>query len=587
MATTISERLARHFAALDYEGIPPGNVADAKRLVLDYLGVAIAGSQTESGRIAREFAVRTGGVPEATLIPGGPRVPALHAAFANAVASHSIELDDVDARALFHFSPPVVSAALATAERVTASGREFIAAVVAGCEMMARLSEAMNPALRDRGFHTTPTCGVFGAAIAAGRLLRLDAAGLVSALGLAGAQASGLMEMYGPSMQKRFNPGPAARNGVAAALMAEMGFTGAATIFDGERGFCRAFGEGADLERLTRGLGIEFPIFIEFKPYACARPIHNAIDCALAIRRQHNPPLGSIRGIVVERHPAWAHYHANPRPATYHEAQVSLPYSVAVALAEGAALLPQYTDQKLADPAIGRLAELVRIVVDPSLPRGVSCRLSLEMADGRVLTAQVDHPKGSIENPMTADEISVKVHQLADGVIGGPQVARLIETASRLGELKEIGELVRVASPGGVSEGGALRPGLTSVLEWVVTEALCTVRGGRNVFSTPSMVFLVERAAVQLLEPLLGPGQSSVGTRVDVRHLAPTLLGMTVRAEATLTHIEGRRVTFRVKVFEEDEQVGEADHERAIIDIDRYRARLDRKSPSPPAPNAP
>ena len=195
MDTTIGERLARHFAGLDYERIPPKNVADAKQLVLDYLGVAIAGSQTESGRIAREFAVTTGGVPEATLIPSGQRVPALHAAFANAIAAHSIELDDVDVLALFHFSPPVVSAALATAERVKASGRDFIAAVVAGCEMMARLSEAVNPALRDRGFHTTPSCGVFGAAVAAGRLLRLDAAGIVSALGLAGAQASGLMEM--------------------------------------------------------------------------------------------------------------------------------------------------------------------------------------------------------------------------------------------------------------------------------------------------------------------------------------------------------------------------------------------------------
>ena len=444
MGTTIGERLARHFAGLDYERIPPKNVADAKQLVLDYLGVAIAGSQTESGRIAREFAVTTGGVPEATLIPSGQRVPALHAAFANAIAAHSIELDDVDVLALFHFSPPVVSAALATAERVKASGRDFIAAVVAGCEMMARLSEAVNPALRDRGFHTTPSCGVFGAAVAAGRLLRLDAAGIVSALGLAGAQASGLMEMYGPSMQKRFNPGPAARNGVTAAIMAEIGFTGAATIFDGERGFCRAFGDGANPERLTRGLGTEFPIFIEFKPYACARPIHNAIDCALSIRRQHNPPLEGIRGIVVQRHPAWAQYHSIPRPATYHEAQVSLPYSVAVALKEGAALLPQYTGEKLADRAIGRLAELVRIVPDPSLPRGVSCRMSVEMIDGRVLTAQVDHPKGSIENPMTSDEMRGKVHQLADSVIGAPQVARLIETAGRIEDVKDIGELVNV-----------------------------------------------------------------------------------------------------------------------------------------------
>jgi 2-methylcitrate dehydratase PrpD len=441
MSMTIGEQLARHFASLDYDRIPAKHTADARQLVLDYLGVAVAGSQTESGRIAREFARKTGGVPEATLIPSGERVPAVHAAFANAIASHSIELDDVDLMALLHFSPPVVSAALATAERVSASGRELIAAVVAGCEMMARLSEAVNPSLRDRGFHTTPTCGVFGAAVAAGRLLRLDAAGIASALGLAGAQAAGLMEMYGPSMQKRFNPGPAARNGVTAAIMAELGFSGAATIFEGERGVCRAYSDAADLAPLTRGLGTEFPIFIEFKPYACARPIHNAIDCALTIRRAHNPRLDDIRGIVMQRHPAWARYHSIPRPTTYHEAQMSLPYSVAVALKEGAALLPQYTDEKLADPDIGRLAQLVRIVPDPSLPRGVSCRMSVETVDGRSLTAQVDHPKGSIENPMTADEMSAKVHRLADGVLGAAQVARLIETIERLEDVTDLHEL--------------------------------------------------------------------------------------------------------------------------------------------------
>lgn len=144
---------------------------------------------------------------------------------------------------------------------------------------------------------------------------------------------------------------------------------------------------------------------------------------------------------MVERHPAWAGYHAIPRPTTYHEAQVSLPYSVAVALKEGAALLPQYTDEKLADPEIGRLARLVRIVPDPSLPRGVSCRMSVETADGRRLSAQVDHPKGSIANPMTDDEMNAKVHRLADEVLGTAQVARLIDTVGRIEDVKDLREL--------------------------------------------------------------------------------------------------------------------------------------------------
>ena len=369
MTVTASEALADHFVGLAAADIPDKLIDDSKTLVLDYLGVGLAGSQTDSGRIGCRFVVETGGQPEATLIGDGRRVPAVHAALANAISSHSVELDDVDVLALFHFSPPVVSAALAVAEREQSSGTEFIAAVAAGCEMMARASAATNPSLRDRGFHTTPSCGVFGATIASARLLKLDRDATVSALGLAGAQASGLMEMYGPSMQKRFNPGPSARNGVTAALMARIGFTGAATIFDGDRSFCRAFSDRFDVAELTRDLGRDFPVFMEFKPYSCARPIHNAIDCALNIRRELDEPLSQVRTITMRRHPAWAHYHQNAEPKTYHEAQVSLPYSVAVALIEGAALLPQYQDDKLADPALLRLSRMIKILPDDAAAR--------------------------------------------------------------------------------------------------------------------------------------------------------------------------------------------------------------------------
>ena len=324
------------------------------------------------------------------------------------------------------------------------SGADFITAVVAGCEMMARASAATNPSLRDRGYHTTPVCGVFGAAIAAARLLKLDREATVAALGMAGAQASGLMEMYGPSMHKRFNPGPAARNGVTAALMARLGFTAAATIFEGERGFCRAFSDQFDLAALTKDLGIDYPVHMEFKPYSCARPIHNAIDCALNIRQELKEPLSSVVAITVQRHPTWAHYHQNANPTTYHEAQVSLPYSVAVALLEGGALLAQYQPEKLRDPDISRLARLVTIVPDPSLPRGVSCLMTLEVKSGAVYRSQVDHPRGSIANAMTADEMNNKVHLLADQVIGRISVNTLIDMVRNVTAVAQVRELTRI-----------------------------------------------------------------------------------------------------------------------------------------------
>lgn len=449
---TAAETLAKHFVGLSFEAVPRKHIDDVATLTADYLGVALAGSQTGSGKVAAKFVTETGGKGEATLIGGsGVRVPALHAAFANAIASHSVELDDVDILALFHFSPPVISAALAAAEMVGASGKEFILAAVAGCEMMARVSDATNPSLRDRGYHSTPTCGVFGATIAAAKLMKLDETQTVSALGLAGAQASGLMEMYGPSMQKRFNPGPAARNGVTSAVMAKLGFTGAATILDGERGFCRAFSDEFDVAKLTRGLGSEFPIYIEYKPYSCARPIHNAIDCALAVRSQmvgKNDKTESIRSIRMRRHPAWAHYHLNATPKTYHEAQVSLPYSVAVALIEGAALLPQYQDAKLKEPEILRLSKMVAVSPDDSLPRGVSCHITVETANGASYAAQVDHPRGSIANPMTDAELAGKIHLLADPLIGNGAVTRLVEMVKDVAGLPQASAIMAATQIG-------------------------------------------------------------------------------------------------------------------------------------------
>ena len=447
MKASIAERLSEHFVGMSYSALPSATRNAVKRLALDYLGVALAGSRSESGHVARRYVRSIGGKPRSTLIGDGARVPMELAGFANAICSHSIELDDIDVLALFHFSPPVYSAALAAAEAENASGKELIVALAAGCEMMERTSQATNNALRNRGFHTTPTCGVFGATVAAGKLLRLSGEQMTSALGLAGAQASGLMEMYGPSMQKRFNPGPTARNGLTAAAIARQGFTGAASIFEGERGFCNAFSGAAQPARLVQGLHRPYKLDIEFKPYSCARPIHNAIDCALDIRARHRPDLNAIQRIVMARHPDWAHYHQNAAPRTYHEAQVSLPFSVAVALRDGAALLKQYTDANIANPLIKRLASKVDFIVDKRLPRGVSCKMTMLMADGRKLSSQVDYPKGSIQNPMSDDELRGKFELLAAPVLGDRRAAQLADAMKHLERCASVRSLMRLAVP--------------------------------------------------------------------------------------------------------------------------------------------
>jgi 2-methylcitrate dehydratase PrpD len=437
-----TETIAKYIAELDYSSIPQKIVDEMKVLLFDYLGVALGGTKTESGRIAVQFSKKLREKGEATIIGFGYRVSAPSAAFSNAILSHSIELDDVDSLAYFHFSPPVFSAALAVAEKEHASGKELLVSLTAGCDVMARLSSAMNPSHRDRGFHTTAACGIFGAAAAAAKLIGLDSNGIIGTLGLAGAQASGLMEFYGTSMQKRFNPGPAARGGVVSAILASMGFTGAETILEGDRGFLKAYSDQVDRKRLTEGLGREFPVFIEYKPYSCARPIHNAIDCSLELRRKYNVDPTQISKITVYRHPRWANYHKINRPRTYHEAQVSLPYAVAISFAEGRAFLQQYSDEKLRDPLIRRLSEMVEIETIDGLPRDVSCRMEIVLQDGSRFVSQVDFPKGSIENPMTPEEKREKFNSLSSDILDGRTRKRVEQTVFRIEKVKDVSKLM-------------------------------------------------------------------------------------------------------------------------------------------------
>jgi 2-methylcitrate dehydratase PrpD len=447
MQSSIAGQLVDRFRGFTYENLPDASLIALKRLLLDYLGVAIAGANSESGAIAREFALLDGGHEQASLIGDARGATAAQAAFANAISAHSLELDDIDVLAYFHFSPPVYSAALAAAELEKKDGRQLLVALAAGCELMERVSRATNPSLRDRSYHTTSTCGVFGATISAGLLWGLTPVEMVSALGLAGAQAAGVLEFQGTSMQKRFGPGPAARAGLTAARLAQLGFIGQELIFEGKRGFIAAFSDQSDSSQLTNDLHQPYPLLIEFKPYACARPIHNAIDCALEIRRAHRPNLAAIERIEVARHPSWAGKHGEKAPRSFHAAQLSLAFSTAVALKDGQALLEQYSDANLNDPLLQQITQRTYIVVDETLPRGVSCRITMSMDDGRLFTAQVDYPKGSIEVPMSDSELSAKFIGLTAGLIGADRAAAIVSKVSAIEHCTDVRELMRLTRP--------------------------------------------------------------------------------------------------------------------------------------------
>lgn len=439
-------RLSQHITDFQYKDIPGRVIDEIKLFILDYLGVALKGSTTETGEIVREFHLEYGSSKrESTIIGEESKVNGQSAAFINAVSSHSIELDDVDVLALFHSGPPILSAALAAAEANDASGKELLSAVVLGVDILKRLSGVTNPSLRDRGFHTTPVCGVFGATAAVSRLEKLSAEETASALGIAGAHAAGLMEMYGPSMQKRINPGPAAYNGVVSARLAKRGYTGADTILEGERGFLKSFAGQNYPAKLVENLGV-FDLGIEYKRYACARPIHNAVDCALEVRGHVRNKIDQIKEMVIWRHPSWADYHQIANPKSMHEAQMSLNHAVAVSLVEGDAFLDEFSDQWINHESVNRLSNLLQFKVEPKLKRGVSCKLQVTLDSGEQFESVIDYSKGSIKNPMTNEDHWVKFQKLTQGTLTKSnmnKVKDLVENIDSQTSIKPLMDLMK------------------------------------------------------------------------------------------------------------------------------------------------
>src|SRR5574337_1683388 len=256
---TIQEQLATFIFDVNYETLSADAQAMARLCVLDWLGSVYAGKGARPAVAMLLVAKSLGGNPEATLLPDGSRSSAYMAALVNAAASHVVEMDDLHKESILHPAAPVIPAALAMAEREGASGQELLTAIALGYEVAIRTGEAMGPS-HYQSWHSTGTCGTFGAAAAAGKILGLSKPELAMALGTAGTQAAGLWEfLVDGAMSKQLHPAKAAADGLLSALLAEQGFTAASRIFEGEKGFCRAMAKEFDLNRLTEGLGTTPP----------------------------------------------------------------------------------------------------------------------------------------------------------------------------------------------------------------------------------------------------------------------------------------------------------------------------------------
>jgi 2-methylcitrate dehydratase PrpD len=435
----VSRLLGETLATASYDDLPAQVLEDTSRSVLDWLGSALAGALEPPARMAQQVVAGLGAAGEATVFGAG-RASAAGAALANGVATHILELDDVHKGTTLHAAAPIIPAALAVAEREHASGRAFLLAVALGYEAALRVGEAVNPS-HYRFWHPTGTAATFGAAVAAGSLLRLNSAQMLDALGSAGTQAAGLWEFNADgAMSKHLHPGKAAFNGVLSADLARLGFSGATRILEGQRGFFRATAATYDPTRITDGLGERWKISENcYKLYSCCGHTHTAIDAALDLRAQQgwsgHEALEQIAAIEICAYGPGYEIVSEPNPRTPYQAKFSIAYCVGAALLEGWVGLAQFTPERfdaagVRDPAIAALLSRTHVTVAPELtalyPAAWPARLTLRLADGRVLAGGGDYPRGNPENPVPTAALEDKFRSLVVPCYGAAMAEQAI-----------------------------------------------------------------------------------------------------------------------------------------------------------------
>jgi 2-methylcitrate dehydratase PrpD len=422
-------RLAEYAAALRYEDIPAPVVECARDCIIDTVAACICGSALPWSRIVIGYAERTGPGGSCRILGrSGSAVHAPAAALANGALAHAFELDSLTRPgAGAHPGATVLPPALAIAQERGAGGRALIAAFVAGNEVMIRIGRATGQTNEARGFHAPGTTGPFGAAVAAGHLLGLDAAAMANALGIAGSLCGGLLEFArgDGGMVKRLHLGRASEAGVLAASLAAAGFTGPRTVIEGEFGFLKVFCTAWDETELTRGLGEDFVTTTTvLKRYPCHATAHAAVKAVRELQAEHGFTAAAVEAVTVAATERMIERHNIAEPADLMLAQYSIPFAVALALCREARDPGSWDETALADPQIRSLARRVRLVRDG----GASTTVTIALADGRRLERRIE--SGVLE----PGELQDKFLRLTRAALGEGGATALYQRLQRLEE---------------------------------------------------------------------------------------------------------------------------------------------------------
>ncbi len=441
--TSLTMKCADFINNLDYRRLPSEAIEMAKDCFIDFLGCVISGSVTPEAKIILDFAAGNPGLSEATVLGVWRKDSLLNAAMANAFNCHIHEMDDVHKASVQHPGAPVISSALAVGEAYGKSGKELIEAIVAGYDVVLRVGEAVMPS-HYSFWHTTGTCGTFGATASAGKLMGLTPDELTNALGNAGSQATGLWQFIEDNaMTKYLHCGKAAYNGALAAILARRGLTGAKRILEGEQGFVKATSTETNPAEKFSSLGSKYKILeTSFKPFASCRHTHPTISAILNLRKKYNLSTAEVSKVKIKTYQTATEiarnnkYYPDSRAAKF-----SLVYCAAAALYFGALPLQAFTPEALQNEKILRVAKNTVINVDEEINRAFPgkwmTRVELHTKD-RCFTETVEYPLGDPENPMTERNIYDKFMDLVMPVIGKEKADSIYQKCRELEQTSDI-----------------------------------------------------------------------------------------------------------------------------------------------------
>jgi 2-methylcitrate dehydratase PrpD len=440
-----SEIVGSFVSGLQYERIPPPVILEAKKAMLDCIGVSIAATREPALTILRSFIKRMGGGKQfSALMCTKVRTSPLFSALYNGTMAHALDFDDgAGLHIPLHPSVPVLPAVLALGEFVAADGKQILEAYIGGTEVECKLAKGCTRDAYDLGWHATGIFGTMGAAAGAAKVLGLDVKQIANALGIALSLAGGSRQNFG-TMVKPLHAGVAAMNGVLSASLALDGYIASEDALEGPTGFGALFG-GKDLLKQCNTLGNPYHIASGFsiKKYPSCYGTHAAIDAALQLVKIHDIDDKHIKRIFCWMDPMQAAGLPYPMPKTPLEAKFSIPFVLSVACIYGGVELKHFTDDVLKDNRVMNLCSKTNLLGENELVPPAS-KVSIELIDRKKYSASVDKPRGHPVDPLSMEEVETKFRSCAGIVLSENEIKKVLETILQIERLENIGSLTRI-----------------------------------------------------------------------------------------------------------------------------------------------